>query len=162
MSSRPFRPINDFRPGYNEVWAELDRSRNLNDEELLTRFDGKPAFRNFRAAWTQEDKVLFCRLARAVHDAGLDLWHVNIDIEVRCGRRNPGANAAVGVLATIHGRASRTIEFRHELGSIAVRERHRLNAHLVDEIKAGLTAEPRFPDAWQTERPGPLARSIAN
>ena len=94
--------INDFRNGYNDVWTELDRNRNLGDEDLLARFDGKPAFREFRAAWTPEDKSLFCRLARAAHRAGLDLWHVDVDIEVRCGRRNPGAGAAVGVLATIH------------------------------------------------------------
>ena len=99
--------INDFRPGYNEVWTELDRHRNLDDEELLKHFDGKSTFRDFRATWTEEDKSLFCRLARAAHRGGLDLWHVNIDIEVRCGRRNPGAGSAVGVLATIHGRAPR-------------------------------------------------------
>ena len=49
--------INDFRPGYNEVWTELDRHRNMDDEELLKHFDGKPAFRDFRAAWTPEDKL---------------------------------------------------------------------------------------------------------
>ena len=146
--------INDFRPGYNEVWTALDRHRNLDDEELLKHFDGKSAFRDFRAAWTPEDKSLFCRLARAAHHAGLDLWHVDIDIEVRCGRRDPGAGSALGVLATIHGRARRTIEFRRPLGSIAVRERHPLTAELVDRIEADLAAEPRYPDAWRTERPG--------
>ena len=146
--------INDFRPEYNEVWVELDRNRNLDDEELLAHFDGKPAFREFRAAWTQEDKSLFCGLARAAHRAGLDLWHVDIDIEVRCGRRNPDADSAVGVLATIHGRRRRTIEFRHPLGSIAVRERHPLTGDLVDRIEADLATKPSFPDEWRTERPG--------
>ena len=146
--------INDFQPGYNDVWAELDRNRNLGDEDLLAHFDGKPAFREFCAAWTQPDKALFCSLARAAHRAGLDLWHVDIDIEVRCGRRNPGSNSAVGVLSTIHGRTRRTIEFRHPLGSISVRERHSLTADLVGRIEAGLAAEPRFPGAWRTERPG--------
>ena len=146
--------INDFRPGYNEVWAELERSRTLDDEQVLTRFDGKPAFRDFRAEWTQEDKALFCRLARAVHHAGLDIWHVNINIEVRCGRRNPGASAAVGVLATVHGRETRTIRFRQPLGAIALRQRHPLTAELVDRIEAGLAAEPGFLGAWRTDRPG--------
>ena len=146
--------INDFQPGYNDVWIELDRNRNVEDEDLLEHFNRKPAFKEFRAAWTQEDTALFCRLARAVHRAGLDLWHVDIDIEVRCGRRNPGANSAVSVLATIHGRRLRTIEFRHPLGSISVRERHPLTADLVGRIEAGLAAEPSFPDAWRTQRPG--------
>ena len=146
--------ISGFRPGFNEVWAELDACRNLGDEELLAHFDGKPAFRDFRAAWTQEDKTLFCRLARAVHNAGLDIWHVNIDIQVRCGRRNAGVGSAVGVLATVHGRERRTIEFRHPLGSIAVRERHPLTADMIEQLEVGLAAAPRFPDAWRTERPG--------
>ncbi len=160
--------INDFRPGYNEVWTELERHRNLDDEELLAHFDDKPAFREFRTAWTQEDKALFCRLARAAHRAGLDLWHIDVDIEVRCGCKHPGANAAVGVLATIHGRRNRTIEFRHPLGSIAVRGRHPLTADLVDRIEADLAAEPHFPDTWRTERPGlwpdqlPIERSSSD
>ena len=121
---------------------------------MLAHFDGKPAFRDFRATWTQEDTSLFCRLARAVHSAGLDFWHIDVDIEVRCGCKHPGANSAVGVLATIHGRRSRTIEFRHPLGSIAVRERHPLTSDLVERVEVDLTAEPHFPDAWRTERPG--------
>ena len=148
------RAISDFRPGYDEVWTELDRHRNLDDEELLGHFDDKPAFREFRVAWTQEDRSLFCRLARAAHRAGLDLWHVGVDIQVRCGRKNPGARSAVGVHFKIRGRASRNIELLQPLGSIAVRERHPLTSDLVERVEADLTAEPHFPDAWWTERPG--------
>ena len=146
--------INAFRPTYDEVWTELDRHRNLDDDELLAHFDGKPAFRDFRAAWTPEDKSLFCRLARAAHRAGLDLWHIDVEIEVRCGCKHPDANSAIGVLAAIHGRRRRTIEFRHPLGSIAARGRRPITAELVDRIEADLAAEPRFPTAWRTERPG--------
>ena len=154
LVDRTVQAINDFRPGYNEVWTELDRHRIMDDEELLKHFDGKPTFRDFRAAWTPEDKSLFCRLARAVHRAGLDLWHINVDIEVRCGRKNPDAGSAVGVLATIQGQKHRTIEFRQPLGSIAVRRKHSLTADLVDRIEADLAAESRFPDPWRIERPG--------
>ena len=146
--------INDFRNGYNEVWSELDRHRNLDDEELLKHFDGKSAFHDFHAAWTQEDKALFCRLARAAHRAGLDLWHINVDIQVRCGRRNPGAAAAVGVLAAIQGQKDRTIMFWRPLGTISEHKKHPLTVDLVDRIEAGLTENPHFPAAWQTERPG--------
>lgn len=146
--------INDFQPGYNEVWTDLDGHRILDDEKLLEHFDDKPAFRDFRAAWTPEDKSLFCRLARAVHRAGLDLWHIDVDIEVRCGRKNPGAAAAVGVLAAIRGHKHRTIQFWQPLGSIAVHGKHPLTADLVDRIEADLAAEPRFPGKWGTERPG--------
>ena len=44
----------------------------MNDEEILRHFDGKPAFREFRMQWSDQDKATFCRLARAVHNAGLD------------------------------------------------------------------------------------------
>ena len=146
--------IHDFRPGYNEMWSELDRHRNMNDEELLAHFDSKPAFQDFCAAWTPEDKSLFCRLARAVHRAGLDLWHINVGIEVRCGRKNPGAAAAVGVLAAIQGKKDKKIVFVRSLGTIAKKEKHPLTVDLVDRIEADLAAEPNFPNAWQTERPG--------
>lgn len=146
--------IHAFRPGYDEVWTELDRHRNLDDEELLAHFDSKPDFQAFRAEWTQEDRTVFCRLARAAHRAGLDLWHVEVDIQVRCGRKNPGTRPAIGVLLKIRGRASRTIEFLHPLGSIAVREQHPLTSELVERIEANLTTESHFPDEWQTERPG--------
>ena len=146
--------IHDFRPGYNEMWSELDRHRNLDDEALLAHFDSKPTFQDFRAAWTPEDRSLFCRLARAVHRTGLDLWHINVGIEVRCGRKNPGAAAAVGVLAAIRGKEHSTIVFVHPLGTIAKKEKRPLTADLVDQIEADLATEPNFPNAWQTERPG--------
>ena len=146
--------IRNFRYEYNHVWAELDRCLTLDDEELLQHFDGKPEFVEFRAGWTPEETALFCRLARGIHQAGLDWWHVNIDVEVRCGRRNPGAGAAVGVLASVRGREQRTIGFRQSVGSIPMRERHALTDSVVDEIEAALAAEPHFPIGWEAERPG--------
>ena len=67
-----------FRLNYDKLWTELDRSRIVDDEELLSHFDGKPAFAEFRANWTAEETALFCRLARAVHDAGFDWWCVDL------------------------------------------------------------------------------------
>ena len=146
--------IQDFQLGYDYVWAELDRSTALDDEGLLAHFDRKPTFRQFRSSWTPEYKALFCRLARAVHSAGLDWWHINMNVEVRCGRKNPDTIRAVGVLATIRGQQSRTIRFRRRLGSIAVREEHPLTGELVARIETELEAEPQFPHDWRTERPG--------
>jgi hypothetical protein len=43
----------------------------------------------------------FCRLARAVHAAGLDWWYMGKGIQVRLGRKNPGSERAIGVLGVI-------------------------------------------------------------
>ena len=148
--------INGFSLKYDDVWAELERNQFLDDEELLQRFDGQQAFAAFRAGWTLEYKALFCRLARAVHDAGLDWWHIADGIQVRCGRKNPGADIALGVLAVVDGLQRRTIRFRrkHPVGDIPTLERHPLTEEFVNQIEAGLAAGPNFPDDWQRDRPG--------
>ncbi len=64
--------IRNFELRYEEVVAKMNLSKSLGDEDLLQHFDSKPAFQTFRASWSPEDKALFCRLARAVHMAGLD------------------------------------------------------------------------------------------
>jgi 5-methylcytosine-specific restriction enzyme B len=95
--------IRNFRFRYDDVVAKLDLGQKLSDEELLKHFDGKPAFKTFRASWPPQDKATFCRLARAVHAAGLDWWHMGKGVQVRFGRKKPGSERAVGVLAVIRG-----------------------------------------------------------
>ena len=148
--------INGFSLKYDDVWAELERSRILDDEELLRHFDSQQAFSEFRAEWKPEYAALFCRLARAVHDAGLDWWHTGDGIQVRCGRKDPGALRAHGRLAIVDGQQPRTIRFRHDhpVGAIPTRERHPLTEELVDRIETGLAEGPNFPDSWRSDRPG--------
>lgn len=64
--------IRGFKLRYDDVVAKLNLGTTLSDEDLLKHFDGKPAFKTFRASWSSQDKALFCRLARVVHAAGLD------------------------------------------------------------------------------------------
>ena len=97
--------IRNFRLRYDEVVAKLNLGQTLSDEDLLKHFDGKPAFQTFRASWSPQDKALFCRLAKAVHSAGLDWWHMGKGIQLRFGRKNPGSERAVGVLGVIRARA---------------------------------------------------------
>ena len=146
--------IRDFRSGYEDVWAELDGTRVLDDEDLLAQFDGQPAFREFRASWALADKALFSRLARAVHKAGLDWWHTGGNIEVRFGRKDPGRANAAGVLGVVRGQRDRTLSLRRPIGAITLQDRHSLTDDLVSQIEAELGAEPQFPDEWQTNRPG--------
>ncbi len=57
--------IRDFKLRYDEVVAKLNLGKTLSDEDLLKHFDGKPAFKTFRASWSPQDKALFCRLAQS-------------------------------------------------------------------------------------------------
>lgn len=149
--------IRKFRFRYDEVVAKLDLGEKLSDEDLLKHFDGKPAFRTFRASWSEQDKATFCRLARAVHAAGLDWWHMGKGIQVRFGRKNPGSERAIGVLGVIRGTRTRKISWTRDIGDMPKLNREPLTDDLVAKIEAALVAERETLDEWlvvETERPG--------
>jgi 5-methylcytosine-specific restriction protein B len=149
--------IRGFKLRYDDVVAELNLGKTLSDEDLLKHFDGKPVFKTFRASWSSEDKALFCRLARAVHAAGLDWWHLNKGIQVRFGRKNPGSERAVGVLGVILGTRTRRISWRRDLGALPKLNREPLTDDLVGKIETALSTERDSLNDWlvlDTERPG--------
>ena len=149
--------IRSFRMRYEEVVEELDLGTRLTDEDLLKHFDGKPAFQTFRASWSPQDKRLFCRLARAVHAAGLDWWHMGKYIQLRFGRKNPGSERAVGVLGIVRGIQERKISWTRPLGPIPILHRELLSDDLVSKIESSLTAHRDSLGEWmtlQTHRPG--------
>lgn len=149
--------IRNFKLRYDEVVVKLNLGKKLSDEDLLKHFDGKPVFRTFRASWSAQDKALFCRLARVVHAAGLDWWHMGKGVQVRFGRKNPGSERAVGVLGVIRGTRIRKISWTRELGEVPKLHREPLTERLVANIEAALSAERDSLDDWlvlDTERPG--------
>ncbi|WP_077730632.1 AAA family ATPase [Methylocaldum sp. 14B] len=149
--------IRNFKLRYDEVVAKLNLGKTLSDEDLLKHFDGKPVFRTFRASWPSQDKALFCRLARAVHAAGLDWWHMGKGVQVRFGRKNPGSERAVGVLGVIRGTRARRITWTRPLGPVGKLNRELLTEDLVAKIEAALSTERDSLDDWlvlETERPG--------
>jgi 5-methylcytosine-specific restriction protein B len=149
--------IRNFKLRYDEVIAKLSLGKTLSDEDVLKHFDGKPAFQTFRASWSPSDKALFCRLARAVHSAGLDWWHMGKGIQVRFGRKNPGSERAVGVLGVIRGTRTRKISWARDLGDLAEFNRAPLTEDLVGKIEAALSAGRDALDDWlvlESERPG--------
>ena len=133
--------IRNFKLRYDEVVAKLNLGKTLSDEDLLKHFDGKPAFQTFRASWSPQDKALFCRLARAVHAAGLDWWHMGKGIQVRFGRKNPGSERAVGVLGVIRGTRARKITWTRPLGTVAKLNSQLLTEDLVAKIETALSTE---------------------
>jgi 5-methylcytosine-specific restriction protein B len=149
--------IRNFRVRYDEVAARLDLAETLSDEDLLKHFDGKPAFKTFRASWSPQDKATLCRLARAVHAAGLDWWHMGKGIQIRFGRKNPGSERAIGVLGVIRGIRNRKITWTRDVGTVTKLNRAPLTDDLVAKIEAALLAEREALNEWfvlETERPG--------
>ena len=149
--------IRKFGVRYDEVVTKLDLGEKLSDEDLLKHFDGKPAFKTFRASWSAQDKATFCRLARAVHAAGLDWWHMGKGIQVRFGRKNPGSERAISVLGVIRGTRTRKISWTRDVGAVPKLNREPLTDDLVAKIEAVFVAERETLDEWlvlETERPG--------
>ena len=87
------------------IWVtcghKLEDDGEMTDEELLRRFDGDVRFREARAAWQDDQKIAFCRIARAVHGVGLD-WYHTPSYPVRFGRKFKGNQEASGTLASLH------------------------------------------------------------
>lgn len=149
--------IRKFGIRYDEVVTKLGLAETLSDEDLLKHFDGKPAFKIFRASWSAQDKAMFCRLARAVHAAGLDWWHMGKGIQVRFGRKSPGSERAIGVLGVIRGTRTRKISWTRDVGVVPKLNREPLADDLVAKIEATLVAERETLDDWlvlEAERPG--------
>ncbi|WP_175786972.1 McrB family protein [Burkholderia anthina] len=146
--------IRGFKLRYDDVVAKLNLGTTLSDEDLLKHFDGKPAFKTFRASWSSQDKALFCRLARVVHAAGLDWWHMSKSIQVRFGRKNPGSERAAGVLGVIRGTRARKISWTRDVGALHKLNRETLTEDLVAKIEATLSAERDSLDDWLVQRPG--------
>src|SRR5690606_7720794 len=142
---------------YDEVGTGLDLGKKLSDEDLLKHFDGKPAFKTFRASWSPQDKARFCRLARAVHAAGLDWWHSGAGVQVRFGRKHPGSERAAGVLGVIRGTQTRKISWTRDVGEVRELHREPLTDDLTEKMEAALVAERDMLDDWlplDIERPG--------
>lgn len=87
------------------IWVTCGRKLKddgeMTDEELLRHFDGDVRFREARTAWEDDQKIAFCRIARAVHEVGLD-WYHTPSYPVRFGRKFKGNQEASGTLASLH------------------------------------------------------------
>lgn len=113
----------------------------LSDDAILAHFDANSIFRGLRLNWNEETTRQFCRLARAVHEAGLDWWHRNNGHEVRFGRKNPGNRHAVAVLGLTRGIRGRTLRWRQDIGDIQGKTTLPFTPELVSQILSTLEAE---------------------
>lgn len=149
--------IRGFKLRYDDVVAKLSLGTALSDEDLLNHFDSKPAFKTFRASWTSQSKAMFCRLARVVHAAGLDWWHVDVGTQVRFGRKVPGGERATGVLGIVQGTRAFRVSVIRALGDIPQLDRQPLTNELLEQLEGAFLAERDAIEAWLplgVERPG--------
>ncbi len=143
-------PVHSFPELSLAAWNERP---DKDDENLLAHFDQRTAFRELRSTWTRDQRALFCRLARAVHDAGLDWWHRGKQMGVRFGRKDRGRAHATGVLGVVRVKRNLTVELRRAIGAIQPAGRQSLTEQLVAQIEDELAKEPSLPDDWRTARP---------
>lgn len=149
--------IRGFGLRYDEVVAKLGVARGLSDEALLQRFDSKPEFKAFRRTWSADETALFCRLARSVHSAGLDWWHVRIRNQLRFGRRKPGHDRAIGVLGYVDGSRDRRLLFSQRGFEILGTKDGPLSEQAVADLERALDDHRDTIEEWldlDEERPG--------
>lgn len=149
--------IQSFSMKYDDVVTRLGLNVDISDAELLTRFDSKPAFKSFRQTWSAQDQTIFCRLARAVHMAGLDWWHVGRGIQVRFGRKQPNSERAIAVLGVVRGKQPRKISWTRAIGGLEKLHRVPLTDDLVDKMVVALDAGGEDLAKWlasNQQRPG--------
>lgn len=114
----------------------------LSDEAVLSHFDVNPTFKSFRLQWSRQETELFCKLARAAHNAGLDWWHMSKGrAAVRFGRKNPGSDRAVAVLGVVRGVRERSLRWRRPVGPFALRKSMPITEELVTQVETILQSE---------------------
>lgn len=132
------KKIEAFHPNYDEIVKRLGLAA-LTNEQILSHFDGKTAFREYRSKWTAEETALFCSLARLTHDHGLDWWHISSGVQVRFGWKEPDTERANAVLGTVQGKTHRTISIRRSFSGIEAYRRRPLTNELLSELEDALS-----------------------
>lgn len=132
--------------------------RDLADP-VLAHFDGNAIFRDARQQWTTEQTAAFRTVATAVHDLGLDWWHVDIEHSpIRFGRKSAGRKKAEGVQGYLTLKPTPRIWF-NELGKcVDLGVEHVLfDRDSVDSFAAVLDRHAGAIKAWKppsSPRPG--------
>lgn len=83
--------IKNFKITYDEVAEQLGLSADADNESLLAHFKVHEDFVERQPLWTATMTELFCRLARAVNEMGLDWWFTrSTNSQLRFGRKEKG------------------------------------------------------------------------
>lgn len=83
--------INNFKLTYDGLAEQLGLSVEQDESKLLKHFQGHKDFVTRQPNWGADVTALFCRLARGVHDTGLDWWFTkSTNSQLRFGRKEKG------------------------------------------------------------------------
>ena len=123
------------------------------DEELLARFDGDPGYRDARKSWSDDQRSAFCKMARAVHDVGLDWYHTDIP-QVRFGRKRPEDDRAQGTLGNLQiGRDGAFLAFSHQNERAGLEGSYSFDSGSADAFVAAIEAARDAIRNWQQPQP---------
>ncbi len=136
----------------DEDLTDKDEDAN-DDDELLKRFDGDSHFRKARANWSDDQRVAFCSMARAVHEAGLDWYRTNIP-QIRFGRRSPGEEKASGTLGVLQLRKpGGFLEFSHQHEQMNLTGTYQFDETAADKFVAMIDTAEDSIRSWLPPQP---------
>ncbi|MCX7098945.1 MAG: AAA family ATPase [Methylococcales bacterium] len=80
--------IKNFKLSYDDVAQQLGLIHEQDDQSLLAHFKGHKDFIERQPLWPETTTTLFCRLALAVNEMGLDWWFTQAtNSQLRFGRK---------------------------------------------------------------------------
>jgi 5-methylcytosine-specific restriction protein B len=80
--------IEHFEMSYEDVVGKLNLSSMLSNDEILSHFMGHKDFIERQRFWGGEVTKIFCDLARATHEKGIDWWFTkSTNSQLRFGRK---------------------------------------------------------------------------
>lgn len=150
------------------AWIALDdewmTENEMDDDAVLARFAGNPHFRKLQDRWTPDQASAFCTLARAIHEAGFDWYHVDLARNpARFGRKPDQTKPAIAAQGYLEGSGTPRIWFKDTKSSLRfdidevlfndVSVAHFIDALLdrADEIAAWKAPQPRRAGRWPDE-----------
>lgn len=157
LTAWSIQAIERFELGYDEVAQRIGLTGHVDPDGVLKHFDVNEAFRAMRGGWSAVETNLFCRLARLVHDAGMDWWFAGSRTHLRFGRKNAGSARAVAVIGLVRGNRACQVTWRPELDSISRFVRQRISEKMIDSVEAALDVDDELlEDLLRTDedRPG--------
>jgi len=141
LTAWSIQAIGNFALGYDQVAERIGLTGEIDPDGILQHFDVNEAFRSMRSGWSTTETNLFCRLARLVHEAGMDWWFAGSRTHLRFGRKNAGSARAVAVIGMVRGSRACQVTWRPDLESITRFVRLRITEKMVNSIEATLDAD---------------------
>ncbi|WP_235679165.1 AAA family ATPase [Aquibium microcysteis] len=143
----------DRDPNYGAADDPAADDDDGDDEDLLARFDGDPEFYDARKIWSEDQRAAFCRMARAVHDAGLDWYHTKIP-EIRFGRKRPEDDRAPGTLGNLEiGRDGAFLKFSHQNKRVGLEGSYPFDSGSADAFVAAIDRAQDTIRSWRPPQP---------